>query len=47
MPSTIQKTTSGKIQRNATRESFLNGKLDVLYEWRAPGIFKNAPLRKE
>ena len=39
MPSTIQKTTSGKIQRNATRESFLKGNLEVLYEWRAPGIF--------
>jgi len=40
MPSTIQKTTSGKIQRNATRDTFLSGKLETLYEWRAPGIFK-------
>lgn len=39
MPSTIQKTTSGKIQRNATRNSFLNGELEALYEWHAPGIF--------
>jgi hypothetical protein len=40
MPSTIPKTTSGKIQRNATRDLFLSGKLETLYEWRAPGIFK-------
>ena len=42
MPSTIPKTTSGKIQRNATRELFLGGKLETLYEWRAPGIFKSS-----
>ncbi len=36
MPSTIEKTTSGKIQRSATRESFLNKSLEVLYEWHAP-----------
>jgi acyl-CoA synthetase (AMP-forming)/AMP-acid ligase II len=36
MPSTIEKTTSGKIQRNATRESFVQGTLQVLYEWHAP-----------
>jgi acyl-CoA synthetase (AMP-forming)/AMP-acid ligase II len=37
-PSTIQKTTSGKIQRNATRESFLKDKLETLHEWRAPTL---------
>jgi acyl-CoA synthetase (AMP-forming)/AMP-acid ligase II len=37
-PSTIEKTTSGKIQRHATRESFLHGALEVLYEWRAPNL---------
>lgn len=36
MPSTIHKTTSGKIQRSAVRESFLNKSLEVLYEWQAP-----------
>jgi acyl-CoA synthetase (AMP-forming)/AMP-acid ligase II len=36
MPSTIEKTTSGKIQRSASRESFLNNSLQVLYEWHAP-----------
>jgi acyl-CoA synthetase (AMP-forming)/AMP-acid ligase II len=39
MPSTIHKTTSGKIQRNACRESFLNRQLEFLYEWHAPGTF--------
>lgn len=46
MPSTIQKTTSGKIQRNATRDSFLSGSLETLYEWRAPGIFKESVAKK-
>ncbi|MBI3162767.1 MAG: hypothetical protein HYZ23_09665 [Chloroflexi bacterium] len=40
MPSTIPKTTSGKIQRAATRDMFLNNRLETLYEWRAPGIFR-------
>jgi acyl-CoA synthetase (AMP-forming)/AMP-acid ligase II len=35
-PSTIHKTTSGKIQRSAVREAFQNDSLEVLYEWRAP-----------
>ncbi len=42
MPSTIEKTTSGKIQRSATRESFLHKSLQVLYEWHAPD---NAPQK--
>lgn len=40
MPSTIQKTTSGKIQRSATRDTFLIGDLETLYEWRAPVALK-------
>jgi len=35
-PSTIHKTTSGKIQRSAVREAFQGNSLEVLYEWRAP-----------
>ncbi|MCI0474800.1 MAG: AMP-binding protein, partial [Anaerolineales bacterium] len=37
-PSTIEKTTSGKIQRHAVKESFLHGALEVLYEWRIPDL---------
>ncbi|MFP5260275.1 MAG: condensation domain-containing protein, partial [Blastocatellia bacterium] len=33
-PGTIPKTSSGKIQRHATREAFLKGRLNVLAEWR-------------
>lgn len=32
-PGTIPKTSSGKIQRRATKEKFLNKQLEVLYEW--------------
>ena len=32
---TIPKTSSGKIRRRACREAFLNGELDLLFEWRA------------
>ena len=35
-PSSIHKTTSGKIQRSAVREAFQGNSLEVLYEWRAP-----------
>jgi amino acid adenylation domain-containing protein len=31
---TIAKTSSGKIQRNATRRTFVAGKLEVEFEWR-------------
>jgi amino acid adenylation domain-containing protein len=34
-PFTIPKTSSGKIQRFACRKLFLEGSLDVCYEWRA------------
>ncbi|MCB0117754.1 MAG: AMP-binding protein, partial [Anaerolineales bacterium] len=34
-PMSISKTSSGKIQRKATKHSFLNGDLDVVGEWRA------------
>ncbi|QBD78788.1 acyltransferase domain-containing protein [Ktedonosporobacter rubrisoli] len=30
----IHKTSSGKVQRRSTREAFLNGTLDTVYEWR-------------
>jgi acyl-CoA synthetase (AMP-forming)/AMP-acid ligase II/acyl carrier protein len=33
---TIPKTSSGKIQRRACKEEFLNGSLSLLYEWRMP-----------
>lgn len=33
-PRTIFRTSSGKIQRHACRETFLTGKLKVVYEWR-------------
>ncbi|MFP2933712.1 condensation domain-containing protein, partial [Pyxidicoccus sp. 3LG] len=36
----LPKTSSGKVQRRATREAFLAGSLDVVREWReaAPGV---------
>ncbi|MFU8802987.1 MAG: beta-ketoacyl synthase N-terminal-like domain-containing protein, partial [Bradymonadaceae bacterium] len=37
---TIEKTSSGKIQRFATRKAFLEKTLEVVYEWRGP----KAPL---
>ncbi|MDZ7342129.1 MAG: AMP-binding protein, partial [candidate division KSB1 bacterium] len=36
-PRTISKTSSGKIQRRATKNEFLEGKLQVVAEWRASG----------
>ncbi|HSM72576.1 MAG TPA: beta-ketoacyl synthase N-terminal-like domain-containing protein, partial [Anaerolineales bacterium] len=39
-PMSIPKTSSGKIQRRATKSAFLDGELDVVGEWRA----KNPPL---
>ena len=33
---TISKTTSGKIQRNACRQQFIRGDLQVLHAWQAP-----------
>lgn len=35
-PSAIPKTTSGKVQRHACRELFLNDTLPVVTQWRAP-----------
>ena len=35
-PATLPKTTSGKIQRAATRARFLDGSLDALGGWQAP-----------
>ncbi len=34
---TIPRTSSGKIQRRACRTAFLDGKLQVVGQWRAPG----------
>ncbi|HAV77683.1 MAG TPA: beta-ketoacyl synthase, partial [Anaerolineae bacterium] len=34
-PMSIPKTSSGKIQRRATKTAFLNGELDVVGEWQA------------
>jgi len=34
-PMSIPKTSSGKIKRRATKTAFLNGKLEVVGEWRA------------
>ncbi len=36
-PRSISKTSSGKIQRRATKNEFLEGKLQVVAEWRASG----------
>lgn len=30
---TIQKTSSGKIQRNANKQAFINDSLDIVYSW--------------
>ena len=35
-PQTVPKTSSGKVQRRATRERWLSGRLPVLYSWEAP-----------
>lgn len=35
-PKTILKTTSGKIQRRATKESYLNNSLHSLATWKSP-----------
>ncbi len=32
-PKTIFKTSSGKIQRNATKKAFMENKLDIVYKW--------------
>jgi acyl-CoA synthetase (AMP-forming)/AMP-acid ligase II/acyl carrier protein len=36
-PGSLPKSSSGKVQRRATRSAFLQGKLDVLAEWRHAG----------
>ncbi len=35
---TLPKTSSGKIQRHAARDSFLNNELEVLQQWRYPTL---------
>ncbi|HEX7313092.1 MAG TPA: amino acid adenylation domain-containing protein, partial [Pyrinomonadaceae bacterium] len=42
-PGRIPKTTSGKIQRRATRAAFLAGKLDIIAEWSADKVAADAP----
>ena len=45
-PMRIPTTSSGKIQRSACREQFLDGRLDAVAEWRAPlsgGVPVTAP----
>lgn len=41
-PMSIPKTSSGKIQRRATKAAFLNGELEVVGEWRAKPL--SSPL---
>ncbi|HKR15461.1 MAG TPA: non-ribosomal peptide synthase/polyketide synthase [Pyrinomonadaceae bacterium] len=43
----IPKTTSGKIQRRASRAAFLAGKLDLIAEWRADAPTTTTPLSVE
>lgn len=40
---TIPKTSSGKLQRHACKNDFLNGRLDVLREWRATPAGRQNP----
>lgn len=40
---TINKTSSGKIQRRATKEDFLNNDLQLVAEWRAQAPLQTAP----
>jgi acyl-CoA synthetase (AMP-forming)/AMP-acid ligase II/acyl carrier protein len=44
---TLPKTSSGKIQRHTTRESFLNNELAVIQEWRFPTARPSAPVERE
>ncbi|HEU4768750.1 MAG TPA: condensation domain-containing protein, partial [Pyrinomonadaceae bacterium] len=39
---TLAKTSSGKVRRNACRESFLKNRLNVIAEWRASGDRTNS-----
>ncbi len=46
-PMSILKTSSGKIQRRATKTAFLDGELEVLGTWRArPIVLKNTAPQK-
>lgn len=35
-PRTIPKTSSGKVQRGTSRQDFLDGRLDIVADWRSP-----------
>lgn len=37
-PQTIKKTTSGKIQRKACKQAFMDNKLDVVAAWKSPAL---------
>ena len=41
-PGQVPRTSSGKVQRHACRTKFLEGRLDVLAEWRAPLVEERA-----
>jgi amino acid adenylation domain-containing protein len=45
-PGTISKTSSGKIQRRDCRERFLEGRLDILAEWRASPSRTDGSIKK-
>lgn len=40
-PGTLPKTSSGKVQRRATRAAFLTGQLDTLYQWEVGNSFEH------
>ena len=46
-PGRIPKTSSGKIQRFACRQKYLDGTLDVVGEWRADQVPATEPEKKE
>src|SRR5262249_51673355 len=39
-PGEVPKTTSGKLQRRACRDMYLNGSLDVIYQWVRPSAYE-------
>ena len=41
-PATTLKTSSGKLQRTATREAYVNGSLDVINVWRNGAVTERA-----
>jgi acyl carrier protein len=41
---TLPKTSSGKIQRTAARELFLNQQLEVIQQWEFPSVLSSEPV---